>query len=113
LGNLLKVTHQNGLETLLEVHTKDELSRALKSDADILGVNNRNLATLMIDLDTTACLTTEITERSGKIIISESGLETAEDVRRLKPTKVDGFLIGSSIMLSKDPESKVREFVLA
>jgi indole-3-glycerol phosphate synthase len=113
LNNLLNVVHQNGLEALLEVHNQDELNRALKSGADILGVNNRNLATLEIDLGTTTRLTAGIADRSGKTIISESGLETADDVRRLKPTKVDGFLIGSSIMQSQDPETKVREFVFA
>lgn len=113
LEEMIDAAHESQLEVLLEVHNEDELKRALKSEADIVGINNRNLATLEIDLSTTTRLVTGITNRSSKTVISESGLETADDIRKLKPAVVDGFLIGSSIMLSQDLEGKVREFVLA
>lgn len=113
LTGMIGMAHDNQLEVLLEVHRKDELVRALKSDADIIGINNRNLETFKTDLGTTAELISAVQDRAEKIIVSESGFAKAEDIRRLKSVGVDGFLIGSSIMLSEDLESKVREFVLA
>jgi indole-3-glycerol phosphate synthase len=113
LDDLIQEAHEMRLEVLLEVHNEDELDRALKSEADIVGVNNRNLTTLRIDLNTTPQLLARVHNRAGKVVITESGLESADDVRRLRQTTVDGFLIGSSIMLSDDMEAKVREFVLA
>jgi indole-3-glycerol phosphate synthase len=113
LSKIIDIAHNYQLEVLLEVHNKDELDRALKSRADIIGVNNRNLETLETDLGTTAKVMSAVHDRAGKLIISESGFAKAEDIRQIKSMAVDGFLIGSSIMLSQDLESKVREFVLA
>ena len=114
-AELIKKAHSSRLEVLLEVHDTEELDRASRTDADIIGINNRNLTTLEIDLNTTTRLieTTAAKQIRSKALISESGLETAEDVRRLKRPQINGFLIGSSIMLATDPESKVREFVHA
>jgi len=113
LDDLIQKAHEMRLEVLLEVHNEDELDRALKSEADIVGVNNRNLSTLRIDLNTTPQLLARVHNRAGKVVITESGLESVDDVRRLRQATVDGFLIGSSIMLSDDLEARVREFVLA
>lgn len=113
LDQLFKEAHENKLEVLLEVHTEDELGRALESEADIIGINNRNLTTLETDIGTTTRLLGKFAQRAGKVLISESGFETAGDIRKVKASVVDGFLIGSSIMRSPDLESKVREFVLA
>lgn len=113
LRKMMDIAHNYQLEVLLEVHNKDELDRALKSEADIIGVNNRNLETLETDLGTTARLLSAVHDRAGKIIVSESGFTNVEEIRHLKSMAVDGFLIGSSIMMSQDLESKVREFVLA
>ncbi|HXZ90935.1 MAG TPA: hypothetical protein VEG61_07725, partial [Candidatus Dormibacteraeota bacterium] len=98
---------------LLEVHREDEFDRALDSEADLVGLNNRNLSTLSTNLETTSHLMAKANAHTDKVMISESGFESAEDIRRVKPTRVDGFLIGSSIMLADDWERKVREFVLA
>jgi len=89
------------------------LEQASKTNAEMIGINNRNLKDLAIDLNTTTRLLNSVPQLQGKTIISESGLETIEDIRRLKRTRVDGFLIGSSIMLATDLASKVREFVYA
>lgn len=110
---LMKFAHKLNLEVLLEVHDRAELNRALNSEADIIGVNNRNLASLQIDLLTTSRLLEGIPSRLEKTIISESGIETSADLRKLRHPAVDGFLIGSSLMLSDDLEGKLREFVLA
>ena len=113
LARMIRYAHESNLEVLLEAHREDELTRALNSEADIVGVNNRDLSTLETNLEVTIHLMAKAREHGGKVMISESGFESAEDIRRVKPTRVDGFLIGSSIMLAYDWESKVREFVLA
>ena len=113
LARMIRYAHDSNLEVLLEVHRDDEFDRALNSEADLVGLNNRNLSTLKTNLETTIHLMAKANEHTDKVVISESGFESAEDIRRVKPTRVDGFLIGSSIMLADDWERKVREFVLA
>ena len=113
LARMIRLAHEFQLEVLLEVHQEDELKRALNSEADLVGLNNRDLSTLEVDLETTIRLMTKVMSHFGKTLVSESGFESAEDIRRVKPSRVDGFLIGSSIMLAEDIERKVREFVLA
>ena len=101
--------HKQGLEILLEVHTKEEFQNALKTEADIIGINNRNLDTLEIDLKTTEVIL-EGYEKS-RIILSESGINTTEDVQYLKKCGADAFLIGSSIMKSNNIEEQVKKLV--
>jgi indole-3-glycerol phosphate synthase len=113
LSRMIHCAHDSQLEVFLEVHRVDELQRALNSEADIVGLNNRNLATLETDITTTTRLMAEADWDTEKVLISESGFESAEDIRKVKTARVDGFLIGSSIMLAGDLERKVREFVLA
>ena len=103
--------HKQGLEILLEVHTKDEFVNALKTKADIIGINNRNLDTLEIDLKTTE-LVLDGYEKS-RIILSESGINTVEDIQYLKKCGADAFLIGSSIMKSDNIEEQVKKLVNA
>ena len=103
--------HKQGLGVLLEVHTKEEFHNALKTEADIIGINNRNLDTLEIDLKTTEAVL-EGYEKS-RIILSESGIDTAEDIQYLKKCGADAFLIGSSIMKSNNIEEQVRKLVNA
>jgi indole-3-glycerol phosphate synthase len=103
--------HKQGLEILLEVHTKQEFQNALKTEADLIGINNRNLDTLEIDLHTTE-KTLQGYEKS-RLILSESGIETPEDIQYLKKCGADAFLIGSSIMKSDNIEEQVRRLVNA
>ena len=112
-ADLIKKAHDSHLEVVLEVHDTEELELASQTEAEIIGINNRNLKDLVIDLNTTTRLLDSATPLRGKTIISESGIETVEDIRRLKKTHVNGFLIGSSVMLATNLESKVREFVYA
>jgi indole-3-glycerol phosphate synthase len=104
--------HSKGLEVLLETHTEEEFTRAVESDADLVGINNRNLATLKIDLTTTKNILKKVDNHS-KVVVSESGIKTVEDLRFLRECGVAAFLIGSSIMLTDNIEEKVREFVEA
>ncbi len=103
--------HKQGLDILLEVHTKEEFVNALKTDADIIGINNRNLDTLEIDLKTTETVLKE--HDKSKIILSESGIENPEDIQYLKKCGADAFLIGSSIMKSDNIEEQVKKLVNA
>ena len=103
--------HKQGLEILLEVHTKKEFENALKTDADLIGINNRNLDTLEIDLKTTEIILKGY--EKTRPILSESGIETQEDIQYLRKQGADAFLIGSSIMKSDNIEEQVRRLVNA
>ncbi len=100
-----------GLEPLVEVHDAEEIKTALATRAGLIGINNRNLATLTIDRSTTRLLS-ESVRSAGRIIVSESGMRSADDIREMKPY-CDAFLIGSSIMMHERPEKKLEEFVCA
>lgn len=112
VAKMIDFAHIRGLEVLLETHTEEEFKFAIETKADLVGINNRNLGTLKIDLNTTK----EILRRNanwGKIIVSESGIKNPRDLRFLRECGAKAFLIGSSIMLSKNIEDKVKEFVEA
>jgi indole-3-glycerol phosphate synthase len=109
---MITKAHSNKLEVLLETHTENEFRLAIDSDADLIGINNRNLGTLKVDLN----VTKEILEKNdhdGKIVVSESGIRTIADLRFLRECGADAFLIGSAVMLADNVEEKVKEFVLA
>lgn len=103
--------HKQGLEILLEVHTKEEFEKALKTDADLIGINNRNLDTLEIDLKTTENILEDY--EKTRVILSESGIETQEDIQYLRKCGADAFLIGSSIMKSDNIKERVQKLVNA
>ena len=103
--------HRRGLEILLEVHTNQEFQNALKTNADLIGINNRNLDTLEIDLKTTEKILLGFEKR--RLILSESGIDTPEDIQYLKKCGADAFLIGSSIMKSDNIEKQVKKLVNA
>ncbi|MEA1924258.1 MAG: indole-3-glycerol-phosphate synthase [Candidatus Altiarchaeota archaeon] len=101
-------THSLGMESLVEVHSIDELGFALDSGAGLIGINNRDLKTLEIDLDTTEEIAKKIPE--NKLIVSESGIKNKEDLKKVLSAGADAALIGSSIMLTEDIKGKVVEF---
>jgi indole-3-glycerol phosphate synthase len=100
-----------GLEPLVEVHSADEVEEALTTKATLIGVNNRNLVTLGIDRTTTRVLSGQIRGKD-RLIVSESGMRSADDIREMKQY-CDAFLIGSSIMSHNHPRRKLEEFVCA
>ena len=112
LDEMINGSHLLGLEVLLETHTLSEFSSALKTDADLIGINNRNLATLKVDLNQTKTILSSIIPKN-KVIVSESGIKTPTDIRVLRENGACAFLIGSAIMSSDNVEEKVREFVNA
>ena len=111
IDELIDYGHKNGLKILLESHTKAEFDNAIKTNADIIGINNRNLDTLEINLETTK----QILENSqkSKIILSESGIKSTKDIKFLRDCGADAFLIGTSIMKSSDIQNSVSELVNA
>ena len=103
--------HRKGLKVLLEVHTRQEFHNALNTEADLIGINNRNLDTLEIALKTTE-IVLEGYEKT-RPILSESGVEVPEDIRYLKKCGADAFLVGSSVMKSNNVEGRVKQLVNA
>jgi indole-3-glycerol phosphate synthase len=92
-----------GLDTLVEVHNADELSVAVDAGVPVVGVNNRNLRTLVVDVHASEALVAQIP--SSVIAVSESGLKTADDVRRLTAMGYRAFLIGERFMTDPDPRA--------
>ena len=103
--------HKNGLKVLVEAHTKSEFANSIRTKADLVGINNRNLDTLQIDINTTKSLLERFDH--SRIIVSESGIETPQDIRFLKQCGAGAFLIGSSIMKSENIKENVSRLVNA
>lgn len=103
--------HERGLRVLLEVHTRGEFEGAVQTDADVIGINNRNLDTLEIDMSTTC----RILSGGGcaSPVVSESGIGAPGDIRYLRDCGASAFLVGSSIMRSSNIEESVRGMVNA
>lgn len=112
LDVMIATAHSKGLEVLLETHTAEEFKAAVGTHADLIGINNRNLATLKVDLNVTKQILEE-NGTEGKIIVSESGVSTPADLRFLRLYGAQAFLVGSSVMLAGNVEEKVKELVAA
>jgi len=97
-----------GMDALVEVHTREEMERAVNSGAKLIGVNNRNLDTFEVSLETSAQLAP--TKVNDALLVSESGIESADDIRRLYDLGYRGFLIGEGLMRADDPGKTLREF---
>jgi len=111
IDEILDYGHKNGLKILLESHTRAEFENSLKTEADILGINNRNLDTLELDINNTKRILEGY--KNSKMIISESGIETPKDVNFLHDCGANAFLVGSSIMKSDNIQESVSQLVNA
>jgi indole-3-glycerol phosphate synthase len=109
LRSLLAEAHALGLEALVETHTAAEVARALEAGARIIGVNNRDLATFEVRLET--CLELRPLIPAEVVMVAESGIRTAADVSRLAAAGVDAILVGEGLVTAADVGAKVREFV--
>ena len=109
LLELLDLTSRLSMDALVEVHTLQELEMVLAVDARIIGINNRNLHTFKTDIMTTINLLAAIPDE--KIVVSESGINTIADIRRLNDAGADAFLIGESLMREQSPGMKLKELV--
>ncbi|HEY3379511.1 MAG TPA: indole-3-glycerol phosphate synthase TrpC [Armatimonadota bacterium] len=109
LAALLALATSCGLDTLVEVHDRAELDTALAAGAPVIGINNRDLRTFVIDLQTTFRLLPYIP--ADRIIVSESGVQSAAQVTELAQAGVHAILVGESLMVSDDIPAKVRELL--
>jgi indole-3-glycerol phosphate synthase len=109
LKELLFLSHQLGLKCLVEVHNEAELTVALRTEARIIGINNRNLGTLDVDLNTTKRLRAFIPP--DRIVVSESGIRGRADVELLRHLRVDAVLVGEALMAAPDIAAKMKELL--
>jgi indole-3-glycerol phosphate synthase len=112
-GTLMKLYNRARtcqLDVLVEVHNLEEMERALNIGADMIGINNRNLKTFEVDLATTETLAEEIP--NDTVAISESGIQTADDVRRVRACGINAVLVGEALMRAKNVPQKLAELLL-
>jgi indole-3-glycerol phosphate synthase len=106
MQELEEITHSLGMNVLVEVHNQEELDLALQLKTPLLGINNRNLKTFDVSLDTTFDLIKNIS--SDKIIVTESGIFTSNDVKLMQGYHVNTFLIGEAFMRESDPGTSLK-----
>ncbi len=109
LGGRFKETKELGLDPLVEVHTEDEFKSAVDTGADLIGVNNRNLRTLEVDLGVTERLASK--KPTGVVLVAASGVSSAEDARRMFEAGADAILVGTFLMRSSDPRASLISIV--
>jgi indole-3-glycerol phosphate synthase len=110
LAELLALARELGLGTLVEVHDEAEMERVLRTDAEVIGINNRDLRTFVTDIAVTERLRPLIPP--GRIVVSESGIHTREDAERVRALGVDAVLVGEALMTSENVIARMREFVV-
>jgi indole-3-glycerol phosphate synthase len=107
LASLYREAHALDLDAVVEIHDEEELDRALEVDADVLGINNRDLVDFSVDIQRTFDLLADIP--AGKVVVSESGIHSRHQIDELEQVGVDAVLIGEALMRAPDPEAAVRE----
>lgn len=110
---LYDLAYSLGLDVLCEVHNEEEMQRMLNLDVKIIGINNRNLKTFEVDLDTTKKLADMVTpemRKAGKLLVSESGVSDTDDIKVLAKSGADALLIGTVLMEAPEPEELISEF---
>jgi len=107
LARLYDEAQSLDLDTVVEVHSEDDLELALELDVDVIGINNRNLRDFRVDVETTTRLITDVP--AGKTVVAESGYSTRAQVEELDRIGVDAVLIGEALMRAEDPEQAVRD----
>jgi indole-3-glycerol phosphate synthase len=107
LKGLLSLSHTLGMQCLVEVHNEGELKKALACDARIIGINNRNLNTMAVDINVTKELRPLIPP--DRIAVSESGIKERADIERLREWGIDAVLIGEALVTADDTAAKIKE----
>lgn len=110
LEKFIQLAEEINLDALVEVHTENEMRRAAAAGAKLIGVNNRDLTTFKVDLETSLCLA-RIAPREA-LLVSESGITTREDIQKLSATGYQAFLIGEHFMRQQDVGAALHELVL-
>ena len=106
---LIETAHSLGMAVLVEVHSKNELDKALEVSPRIIGINNRNLTDFSVDLKTTLSLKPLIPENI--VVVSESGIHSRDDVLQLERTNVNAILVGEALVTSPNPAAKINELL--
>jgi len=109
LEGLLSLSHELGMQCLVEVHKEEELERALAQDIKIIGINNRNLQTLEVDIDVAKRLCHLIPP--DKIVVSESGIKGPGDIEKLKEWGIQAVLIGEALVTADDAAARIKELL--
>jgi len=109
LQELIGISHELNMSCLLEVHDESEVEIALKSEAKLIGINNRNLSTFVVDLATTERLRPLIPH--DRIVVSESGIKERSDIEKMRQLGVNAVLIGESLMSAPDIAAKMKELL--
>jgi indole-3-glycerol phosphate synthase len=109
LKELITLSHSLGLKCLVEVHNKSEMERAIISEAEIIGINNRDLNTFSVDINTTRRLRPLVPEE--KIVVSESGIKSKRDIEKLENWRVDAVLVGEALVTASDVRAKMKELL--
>ena len=109
LKELVSLSHSLGLRCLVEVHNGDEVEKAVLSEAEIIGINNRDLNTFVVDINTTRHLRPLVPKE--KIIVSESGIKSRKDMEKLRKWGVDAVLIGEALVTAGDVQAKMQELL--
>ena len=107
LEQLHSEAHELDLDCLVEVHDAAELETALEIDADVIGINNRNLSDFTVDIATTFELLADVP--AGKTVVSESGIRSRQQIEELEQVGIDAVLVGETLMSAEDPEAACRE----
>jgi indole-3-glycerol phosphate synthase len=110
LSRLHDETRALDLDCVVEVHGEEDLERALAIDCDVIGINNRDLRDLSVDLDMTRELITDVP--AGKTVVAESGYQTRDELDELDRIGVDAVLVGEALLRAPDPEEMVRALTL-
>ena len=111
LKELISLANDMEMDSLVEVHDMEDLKRAIDSGASIIGINNRDLSSFHVDINTTIELVSYIPD--GYIVVSESGISNKDDIEMLRKYRINAVLVGTSIMKSRDIREKVRELIEA
>ena len=109
LKDLVSLSHSLRLRCLVEVHDEGEVERAVLSGAEIIGINNRDLNTFAVDINTTRRLRPLVPK--GKIVVSESGIRSRKDMEKLRKWGVDAVLVGEALVTAGDVRAKMKELI--
>lgn len=107
LNELLALAHQLGMDVLMEVHDREEMQRAIRSGARLIGINNRNLRTFELSLNTTLDMLAMVP--ADRLLVTESGILAPQDVKLMRDHNVHAFLVGEAFMKAENPGEKLSE----
>jgi len=107
MNELYHAAQRAGCDVLVEVHTEEELHRAVALNAELIGINNRNLHTFETSLDTTLTLSQQVP--GDRMVVTESGIHSSADVQLMRKSGIHSFLVGEAFMRAEDPGAELKK----